>query len=232
MTAEDIAILALGRAAEFSQKVPRARSVMYRRIGVRQQQLFTRAAKINPEWAGVRATAALGTWTGVRALDLADIITPSEAADLITRIEIADKGGSAYVNGQEVMPVSLADPGCADAPRVLIRNRMILAYNSELDNVTSLNVYYSRIPLAIAPTDGDCDIEMPEPHVELLVVDLTRHLLQMTIALAATERAAAMAALDNEEKELLGLFDEHVARYSDATRSRFGGSRYAPGADK
>lgn len=230
MIAEDIAVMALGRAIEFSTKVPRARSVMYRRIGIRQQQLFTRASKINPEWAGVLATAPISLWANVRAVDLADLVDPTEAADLITRIEIANKGTSAYVSGQEVNIVTVADPGCADAPRVLLRNRMILAYNSELDNVTSLNVYYSRIPLAIAPTDATCDIELPDPHSELLVVDLTRHLLQITIALAPTERTAALAALDAEEKELLMLFDDHVARHSDATQARFGGSRYAPGA--
>lgn len=232
MIAEDIAILGLGRAAEFSQKVPRARSVMYRRIGIRQQQLFTRASKVNPAWAGVMSTAPVSLWASVRSIDLADLVDPTEAADLITRIEIANKGTSAYVAGQEVNIVSLADPGCADAPRVLLRNRMILAYNNELDNVTSLNVFYSRIPLAIGPTDAACDIELPDPHSELLVVDLTRHLLQITLVLAATERAAAIALLDAEEKELLALFDEHVARYSDATQARFSGSRYAPGAVK
>lgn len=230
MTSEDIAIMALGRAIEFSNHVPTTRSVMYRRISIRQQQLFIRAAKINPDWAGVKATAPLVAWDGSFALDLADLVSPAEAADLVTRIEIADKGTSAYANGQEVNIVTLADPGCADAPRVVIRNRVVMAYGNDLAGVASLAIYYSRIPIAIQPTDGDCDVELYEPHVELLVVDLARHLLQKTIALAAAERQAAIAGLDAEEKDLLEQFDEHVRRYSDATASRFGGSRYAPGA--
>jgi hypothetical protein len=232
VTAEEIAVMALSRAIEFSPKVPSARSVMYRRIGIRQQQLFARAGKVNPEWAGVMSNAPLGPWGGVQAVDLADLITPTEAADLITRIEIGAKGTSAYAVGQEVNPVTLADPNCADAPRVLVRNRIIMAYNRELDGVTSLNVYYSRVPLAIGPTDGDCQVELQEPHVELLVVDLTRHLLQKTIALNAAERQAAIGIFNEEEKELLGLFDQYVARFSDSTQARFGGSRYAPGAEQ
>ena len=232
MIVEDIAVMALGRAIEFSSKVPSARSVMYRRIGVRQQQLFIRANKINPDWAGVMATAPITLWagTGVLGLDLRDLIAPNEAADLVTRIEIADKGTSTYVNGQEVNIISLADPDCEDAPRVFIRNKVILAYNNELDLITSLNVYYSRIPAKIEPTDGDYDVEIDEPHVELLVVDLTKHLLMKTIALNAGERTAAITALDAEEAPLLTAFDAHVARYSDVTKARFGGSRYAPGA--
>jgi hypothetical protein len=229
--AEDIAVMALGRAIEFSTKVPSARSVMYRRIGIRQQQLFVRAAKINPDWAGVMATAPLTAWGGLLALDLADLITPAEAAELISRIEIAAKGTSLYAVGQEVNIVTLADPNCADAPRVIVRNKIIQAYNNELVGVTSLNVYYSRVPLPIAPTDGDCDVELAEPHVELLVIDLTRHLLQKTIALATTERTAAIAGLDAEEATALSQFDQHVRRYSDATQARFAGSRFAPGAE-
>lgn len=230
MTAEEIAVMALARAAEFSQKVPSARSVMYRRIGIRQQQLYARAAKVNPDWAGTMGTAALVAWNGLRAIDLADLVTSS--ADLITRIEIYDKGTSALVNGQEVNIVTLADPDAADAPRVIIRDRIVQAYNNELNNVTSLAIHFSKVPLAIAATGGALAVELPEPHVELLVIDLTRHLLQKTIALAASERTAAIGALDAEEAPVLEAFDEHVRSYSDATVARFGGRRFAPGAEQ
>jgi hypothetical protein len=230
--ADDIAVMALGRAIEFSPKVPSARSVMYRRIGIRQQQLFIRAAKINPDWAGVMATVPLVPWAGKLAADLADLIDPSEGADLITRIEVAGKGTSAYPSGKEINIVTIADPDCADAPRVLVRGKVIQAYNAELTGVTSINVYYSKVPLPIAATDGACDVELGEPHVELLVIDLTRHLLQKTIALAPSERQAAIAVLNEEEKDALAQFDEHVRRYSDATVARFGGSRFAPGAEE
>lgn len=230
MNAEDVAVLALGRAIEFSPKVPSARSVMYRRIGIRQQQLFIHAAKLNPDWAGVKANAPPVLWEGVLALDLADLTEC--ASDLLTKIEISVPGTSAYVAGQEVNIVSLVDPDVADAPRVLVRNRVIQAYNNELAGVTSLDIFYSRVPHALAPTDAATVIELYDPHSELLVIDLTRHLLQKTIVLNPSERTAAIAVLEAEEKSLLGEFEEHVRRYSDATVARFGGSRFAPGAEQ
>lgn len=227
MTSEEIAVMALSRAIEFSSKVPSARSVAYRRIGVRQQQLYTRAAKLNPEWSGVKATAATVLWEGLRALDLADLVdTP---LDLITRIEVTAPGTSALLAGQEINIVTLADPGVADAPRVVVRNRVIQAYNNELDGVDTISVYYPHIPRSILATEGGVAVELYPPHDELLVIDLTRHLLQKTIALDAGSRTAAITALDAEETPMLEQFDEHVRRYSDATLSRFGGSRYAPG---
>lgn len=227
MTLEELRLASLARAVDFGIKAPVGRSPAYRRVSIRQQQLFSRAAKINPDWAGVQASVPIVAWASSLAVDLTDLVDPAEPAELITRIEIADKGGSAYANGQEVNIVKLADPNIADPPRVTLRNWIAQSVGNDLLNVTSLRVFYSRIP-AVMDTP-DCNPEIPSPHDELLVIDLTRWITKKTISLDAGTKTAIIATLDAEEKEAIENFDAFVARYSDATISRFGGSRFASG---
>lgn len=227
MILSEVVTQALARAVDFDLRVPAARSIMWRRISLRQQELYSRAAKINPDWAGVSAIGPLVSWAGGLAMDVSDLIDPSEGADLISRVEIADKGTSAYVNGQEVNIVQLSDTSIADAPRVTIRSRIVQAVGADLLNVVSLAVYYSRIPLPI--DSADCLVDIPDPHSELLVIDLTKYLAKKTISLDTPTRTAIIASLKEEEDEALANFDGYVARFSDATISRFAGSRFAPG---
>lgn len=224
MTIEEIAVQALARASEFSNSVPGARSTMYRRVGIRQQQLFARAARLNPDYYGVCATGALDTG----AVDLADLVAPVEAADSIMRIEIADAGASAYAAGQEVAVVPLADPDIEDAPRVTLRNRVIRGVGADLTGVTSLKVHYSRLPLAVAPTDAARVADLEEPHVELLVVDLAKYLVNKATGLQEVAQKAALAALDAEEHGLLDAFDGHVMEYVGSARARFLAPSYQP----
>lgn len=227
MTLQEIVEQALARAADMDLKVPSAKSVMWRRISLRQQELFSRAAKLNPDWAGVSAIAPLAVWAGGPAVDLSDLIDPAEGADLVSRIEISDKGASAYAVAQEVNIVKLVDANIADPPRVTIRNRIVQAVGADLAGVLSLKVFYSRIPL---PMDtADCLVDVPMPHDELLVIDLTKWLAKKTISLDTATRTAIIQSLEGEEKEALDNFDGYVARYSDATISRFAGSRFASG---
>lgn len=224
MTIEEIAVQALARVSEFSNSVPGARSVMYRRIGVRQQQLFAKAARINPDYYGICATGQLDDG----AADLADLVDPVEAADSIARIEIADVGTSAYTTGDRVQPVPVDDTDIEDPPRVTIRNRILRGVGSDLDGVVSLKIHYSRIPLPVAPTDGQRNADLEEPHVELLVVDLAKILVAKITSLSATVSAAVLGSLDAEEAKLLADFERHVAEYSGVTSSRFGSPEYQP----
>lgn len=228
MTIEEIAVQALARASEFSNSVPGARSVMYRRIGVRQQQLFAKAARINPDYYGICATGQVDDG----AVDLADLVDPVEAADSIARIEIAAAGTSTYASGTRVNSVPVDDTDIEDAPRVTIRNRILRGVGTDLDGVVSLKVHYSRIPLAIAPTDGTRQADLEEPHVELLVVDLTKILVKKLTSLSATISSAVLGSLDTEEAALLADFERHVAEYSGVSASRFGSPEYqAPRAN-
>ena len=227
MTLEELRIAALARAVDYGIKAPVGRSPAYRRVSVRQAQLFSRASKLNPDWAGVQATVPLVAWASSLAVDLADLVDPAEPAELITRVEIADKGGSNYVNGQEVNLVKLVDANVADPPRATVRNLVVQGVGNDFLNVTSLRVFYSRVPATM--DDPGCSPEIPTPHDELLVIDLTKWITKKTISIDSGTKTAIIATLDAEEKEALDIFDEYIMRFSDATVSRFGGSRYASG---
>jgi len=192
---------------------------MYRRLSVRQQQLFARAAAINPEYYGVCAVAPLSNG----AVDLKDLGDPVYRADSLSRIEIADKGTSGYANGDEVHVVALTDPDAALPPRVTVRNGVVAQVGTDLNGVVSLRVFYSRLPLSIGPNDGSKELELLDPFQELLVVDLARYLVEHTLGLDATLRGQALPLLEAEEKDLLALFDAHVKAYTAAAETgRFG----------
>ncbi len=225
MTVEEIAVAALSRAAEFSNKVPSTRSVIYRRIGVRQQQLFSHAARMNPEFYGI---CAVGTVTS-GALNLADMIAPVQAADTITRIDIEGVGTSSYATGQEVRVVSLSDRDVEDAPRATLRNRVIRGVGTDLNLVASLKIHYSRIPIEVVPeTDTAREIDLEEPHTELLVVDAARQLIAKTMALDVSARTAVDAVLAAEEAALLANYEQHVREFAGSMSTRFSDPQFAP----
>lgn len=224
MTVEEIAIAALARALEFSNVIPSTRSVMYRRIGIRQQQLFARAAQINPEYFGICATGGLTDG----AADLNDMTPPVESPETITRIEVDNGGTSPYAPGQEIRIVSSADVMAELPPRVTVRNRIIRQVGTDLVGVLAIRILYAKLPLAIGPTDGAVVIALPEPHAELLVVDLTKELVFKTLSMGAASRTAALEVLAAEETVLLDAFDRHVAQFVGALAARFGGASFRP----
>lgn len=225
MTVEEIAVAALARASEFSNKVPSTRSVIYRRIGVRQQELFSHAARLNPEFYGI---CAVGTLIN-GSLNLADMVSPVQAADTITRIDIEGIGTSPYVLGQEVRVVSLSDRDVEDSPRATLRNRVIRQVGTDLALAVSLKVHYSRIPLPVVPeTDAARVIDLEEPHTELLVVDAARQLVAKTLALDPNARTAVDAVLAAEEGVLLRNYEQHVREYAGSMSTRFSDPQFAP----
>lgn len=224
MTTEDIAVLALARATEFTDHVPSTRSLMYRRIGVRQQQLFARAARVNPEYFGICATGVLEDMQA----DLADLVTPLEAADTVTKIEVANAGTSALSTGMEVRVVALSDPEAELPPRCTIRNRVIRGVGNDLAGVVSVTIHYSRLPVRLTATDGAKEMELPEPHTELLVVDLAKDLIAKTVMLSPPDRTVALEVFSAEEEPLLLAFDAHVREYAGSRSARFGGVPFAP----
>lgn len=218
MIVEDIAIAALARALEFTNGVPSTRSVMYRRIGIRQQQLFARAAGVNPDYFGICATGALDNG----AADLSDMAPPVEKPESITKIEVSDPGTSTYLEDQEIRVVPSTDVTVDLPPRATLRNRVIRQVENDLDGVASIRIHYARVPEPIGPSDSDKVVELADPHSELLVIDLTKSLLLKTISMDAATKAAAFEGLNKEEGELLEAFDQHVASFTGSLSSRFG----------
>lgn len=222
MTIAEIVEAALARASDFGANFPSTRSVLYRRIGQRLQQLYAVAARTNPEYFGVSAVGTLSS--GAVSLSTTgdpDAGDPVFSPELITRVEIADKGTSAYTNGDEVFVVQRNDPGVAVAPRVTIRNGVIQQIGTDLTNVTSLRMYYSRRPFRLDGGDGALALDFPEAFQELLVVDLAKWLARK---LADKEnRGLALEALTAEETELLANFVAEVESYTSGVETgRFG----------
>lgn len=224
MTAEEITLAALFRALEFTNTVPSTRSVLYRRIGVRQQQLFARAASVNADYFGICATGGLDDG----AADLGDFAPPVEAPESITRVEIADPGSSPYDEGTEIRVVPSTDVGVELPPRMTLRNRVLRQVSTDLAGVLSIRVAYSRVPLAIGPADGAVTVQIPAPHDELLVVDLTKTMLTKGVDMDGAARGAALELLATEEAELLLAFDSHVASFAGNRSARFGSASMLP----
>lgn len=217
MTAEDICILALARVAIFTSNYPSTRSLMYRRIGLRQRAIFAKAAKANPDYHGVYATADLTAG----AADLNDVVEPTPTPSALQRVTILDKGTNPDVeNGDEVHIVPLADPESAIPPRATLRDLVLEGYNGELDGVDSIRVDYSKLPRVLIATDKTYVIELVSPYDELLVVDLTQYLLSLTTEMDDAKKEKALALLAAEETELFGDFMSHVAGYAP-TEDRF-----------
>jgi hypothetical protein len=225
-TVEDIAIQALARCAEFGGSYPTTRSVMYRRVGARQQALYAAAARANPEYFGAEA---IGTLDAQKAISLASLGDPAAGdpvpnMELISKIEVAvSSGAGALPVGTEIHVVPITDAmNAALPPRVTFRGGVIAQVGTDLATVTKINVYYSHRPFNLRPTDKAALIELPESFHELLVLDLARWLLRKASSVTKEVREVALAALEAEEKEELVNFLATVQAFTSAVeRGRF-----------
>lgn len=226
-TVEDLTIQALARCDEYGASYPSVHSVMYRRLGVRQQQLFSAAARINPEYFGLQADGTLDT-NGEISLALTgdpDATSPVPNMELISKIEVLANDGSvdALPVGTEIYVVPITDLDAALAPRLTIRGGTFAPVGTDLATVTQIRVYYSYRPFRLEPDSESTPIELPEPFHDLLVVDLARFLLRKSASLTKEVRDVAMAALQTEEAESLANFLAHVKEFTSAVeRGRFG----------
>lgn len=217
MTADELADLALARVSLFTKNFPTTRGLMYRRIGIRQRQLFAKASRENSDFFGVFATADL---TG-GAADLNDVVEPTPTPSAIQRIRVQDAGTSTTLeDGDDINIVTLADPTAAIAPRATLRDLVLEQVDDDLDGVVSIRVDYAKLPPVYSATDKAAVIALPEPHAELLVVDLTSYLLSLTTEMDETKKASALALLTAEETELMTDFLEYARGFAP-TEDRF-----------
>lgn len=229
MTVEELVIQALARAALFTSEYPTTRSVLYRRVSVRQQQLYQLSGQVNQDWAGICATVPLSGG----AADLKDILathgggSPVKFLAQLTKVEILDPGTSSFTAGDEVHVVPFLDAeDSALPPRAYVRNMVISGVGSDLDSVTSIEVYYVKQPLPITPTDGSVEIELPPPHDELLVIDLARFALKLA---PKTDRIQeGIELLTVEEGDAIAQFTSYVKGFTNQ-ESRFQGAPHTAG---
>lgn len=217
MTADEIAELALARVSIFTKNFPTTRGLMYRRIGVRLRQLQMKATKANGDFLGVFATADLTAG----AADLNDVVEPTPTPAAIQRITVQDKGLSNTVeNGDEIHLVPLADPTAAIAPRCTLRDGVLEQVGSDLDGVISIRVDYSKLSKVLTATDKATVVDLMEPWIELLVIDLTSYLLSLTTEMDSAKKTEALSLLAAEETEMFDDFMQFVRDYAP-TEDRF-----------
>lgn len=225
LTYEEIAVLAMARVSEFTDTFPKSRSLMYRRIGVRQQQLFAAATESNHDFYGTAASAVLESGMA----DLRDIDLPVDSPEQIQKIEVFAVGAApVYPVGTEISIVPLGDLDAEDPPRATLRDLLLKGVGSDLDTVTEILVHYARQPaLPDADEDGTTTTEIPSPHDELLVVDLALYLIRSARGVDQAARTEALTLFAGEEEGLLQGWQTHI-EHSIPTSARFSRPPHAP----
>lgn len=216
-TAEETAIAAIEECALLGHKLHSgARVPMYRRIDRRQQQLFEQAGQWNEDFLGWSFEESLTAGNADLSSVLSDDHPTLPGVARITRVEISDKGSSAYTNGEEIAIVPVRDAEyTALPPRATMRSGRLLQVGTDLAGVAQVEVFYARKARPV--NQGTDELEVPSPHDDLLVYDLAKHLLKGM----PEDATAALAVLDAREAEALTSFRAYVERFAP-TQTRFG----------
>lgn len=223
MTYDEIIENAKSRSLDFGATFPTTKRVLYRRIEIRQQELFSAAARVNPDYFGVSATGTLDAEGNVDIKDQQASADVDPAAN-ITRVEVEDAGTHpVLVSGDEVHIVSLNDVRAALPPRMTLRNFVLRQVGTDLAGVVSVCAFYGYRPEnKTTPLDGSETAELPDVFQELLVYDIVKFLLKQTLDMDVATKTGALALLDTEESEMSASFVAEVTDYAGAQVSRFG----------
>lgn len=207
MTPEEIVVAALGIASTYSDSYPSTRSVMYRRISVRQRELFVHIAALDPELFGADVVVdVVDGAANLAALEQSGDVYPVERVQVV-RIE--DAGASDLDTGERVSLVPADDAEAHLAPRATYRSGVVRGWDGDLDDVTSLWIAYARRPRTIG-ADGSGEIELLEPFQDLLVFDLARYLVRGTVDIDGQVKAVAADLIEKQEAALLQSLEQHV----------------------
>ncbi|MCK5652011.1 MAG: hypothetical protein KAJ42_11565 [Gemmatimonadetes bacterium] len=226
MTYDEIVEHAKERGLFFGMTFPTTNRVLFRRIEIRQQEIFSQAARVNPDYFGVSASGPLDAEFRVNLADL-DVSVDVDPAANLTRVEIEDGGTHpTLVEGDQVNVVPFTDIEADLAPRMTLRNFILQGVGTDLVGVASVSIFYGYRPENKAqPFDGFENAELPDPYQELLVIDLMKWVLKQTLGMDVEGKATAIAALGEEEAEMSGAFLTEVGDFAGAQVSRFGSVR-------
>ncbi len=218
----DILDGALARALDWSTRQPTSKSVLWRRISIRQQELFALAGQVNPEYFHAKAVGTLdGTAIDLMLMEADGVKVPVlVTAALIETMAVVVP--LPYAVGDKINIIAEQDdPDAYLAPRARIRGHVLEAVGEDLDDVTHIRLLYAyRSATAAVDEDGTSTLELDAPFDELLVVDLARHLARLSLELEPDKKAAIIAAYGEEEKELLGQFADHLENFLSGMTSR------------
>lgn len=223
MTFDEIVDNAKARAVDFGATFPSTKRVLFRRIEIHQQELFTKAARVNPDYFGKSATGTLDANGFVDIKDQQASVDVDPAAN-ISRVEVEDAGTHpTLVTGDEIHLVSINDVEAAFAPRMTLRNFVLRQVGTDLAGVVSVCAFYGYRPEnKTQPLDGSEVAELPAVYQELLVLDLIKWMLKQTISIDSGAKAAAIEVVELEEGAMDGTFLAEVADFAGAQVSRFG----------
>lgn len=217
MDYEAVRKAALARLGEFTDRTPSGRAVPYRRIAVREAELFAIAAKENQEYAGV---SAIGAIDEDGAADIRGIAAPLPVPELLTKIIVAtltddaDPEELSFAVGDEVTIVSIADRDGV-APRATLRDGVLRGVDEDFAFVEEVEVFYPYRPdPAAADEDGTRAVQLVDPYDELLVIDLAREYIRKAMTLDKTTRGEVVALLDAEEARMVPNFLAHVRTFA------------------
>ena len=210
-TAQQVLDLAIQRSSLNNPDLfPAAQVVRY--IANAERAAYLLAAKLNPEYFG--ANADTSTRSGF--VDPWDLnVTPGGVAS-VTRAEVKTITGTVtndgvnIVVGDKVNLVSYRWPQLDLSPRAYIRGRKLSGYLTELgaanDNmVTVLDLFYAQLPAGV--TTLSATLSLPDEWVDLLVLPLAKNFA------LRDQRAAEIAAIDDEYKLILSVFTQAVEFY-------------------
>lgn len=224
VTVEAMVTQALIRVDDVTDTYPATRGPMYRRIGIRQRQIFVRAAQVNPDYYGTDVTVLLAGGS-VDLTTLTDNIP-----ELIQRIEIADPGTSGYAIGAEVALITMTDPDAELAPRATFRNQRLTGVGADLTGVVSVKIWFVPLPLPMAATEtGATLLKLDQPWDGLLEVDLAGWIVAKATKLDPAIRDAALKMFGAEAADLSSQFEAHL-RTSAPTVQRFVSPLSRPGS--
>ncbi len=224
MTFDEIITEGRSRAMDFGADFPSTGPVLYRRIQVKEQTIFSQANRVNPDYFGANTVGALDANGDVNMGSLDQEGSAVDPTAGVTRVEIQNPGSHpTLVRGDEVAIVPHNDPEAGLAPRMTLRGFVLHAICGDMDDVSSVCIYYGRRPADRAlPMDGTETSELPSVYQELLVYDLTTFLLKMTVGMEPEVKTAALAVLASDVEEMSGTFMAEVADYAGGQVSRFG----------
>lgn len=214
MTADECIAAALARCTDLGAAIPSAKSVWYRRIGIRQGQIFSKVTTTDPDYFGVTAVVVL-----VAQAYALSALNPR--ADRINDVRVANPGTSGYTVRQRVNLVILEDVDAMLSPRVTIRDQILAGVQSDLSGVTSLTLDYAKRPAASSTIVGATQLELPEQFQDLLAIDLAKQMIRKLLDVEPARRDGWMQLLSAEESDLFGTLDNHVRYFVGGEQRRF-----------
>jgi hypothetical protein len=228
MIFQEIVDNAKSRGLDFSVTFPTTERVLFRRVEIRQQELFSAAARLNPDYFGVNSEGPLDSEFRANLKDL-DVAADVDPAANVTRVEIGDPGTHPTLqNGDQVNIVSISDREADLPPRMDLRNFILTGVGQDLAGVVTIVIYYGYFPeTKSVPLTGFEEAELPLAYQELLVYDLTRWLIQQTLEMDPAKKVAALELLDVDAGQMMEAFLAEVADFAGAQVSRFGDVRGA-----